>query len=428
MVLAEQKVTISYMKAWNTKELAMNAARGNEEEGYRFLATYLHLVESTNPGTIHDIKTSVDKKGNTKFKYLFFAFGASISGFQYLTKVIVIDGTTMKGKYKGCLVAASGQDGNMQIFPLAFGVVEVENDSGWVWFFKHLQKFFPDEEDLVFVSDRHASIYSALGKVYPLAHHVASSAHLFRNVKHKFHCGGLAKMGSKAARAYTIGDFEYWWKEREDRKSACAAYLRDIGLLHWTLSHFSGNRYNVMSSNISESLKAAMVRAVDYPIVSMVEFIRAMLMQWFHCRRTKACQTKTKCTPEIEDMLIDHLEESVDCAVFSASEWIYQVNDGIGCTFTVDLENKTCTCRVFDILKIPCCHALAASQVQGVDKYSLVNASYFVGPWLSKYKGIIMPVPNEKDTDILETCTEVDVNPPNTKRAGGRPRKRRIPS
>ncbi|XP_010445875.1 PREDICTED: uncharacterized protein LOC104728612 [Camelina sativa] len=125
MVLSELNVTISYIKAWNTKELTMNAARGNEEEGYHFLATYLHLVESTNPRTIYDIQTCVDKKGNTKFKYLFFVFSASISGFKYLRKVIVIDGTTMKGKYKGCLVAASGQDGNMHIFPLAFGVVEV---------------------------------------------------------------------------------------------------------------------------------------------------------------------------------------------------------------------------------------------------------------------------------------------------------------
>ncbi|XP_010424528.1 PREDICTED: uncharacterized protein LOC104709652 [Camelina sativa] len=235
-------------------------------------------------------------------------------------------------------------------------------------------------------------------------------------------------MVSKAARAYTIGDFEYWWKEIENRKPACAVYLREIGLSHWTLFHFSRNRYNVMSSNIFESLNEAMVTAVDYPTVSMVEFIRAMLMRWFWCRRTKARKTKTRCTPEIEDMLIDHLEESVDCAVSSASDWIYQDNDGIGCVFTVDLENKTCTCRMFDVLKIPCCHALEASQVRGVDKYTFVDESYFVGPWTNKYKGIIMPVPNEKDTDVTETCTEVDVNPPNTKRGGGRPCKKKIPS
>ncbi|XP_010468754.1 PREDICTED: uncharacterized protein LOC104748871 [Camelina sativa] len=246
----------------------------------------------------------------------------------------------MKGKYKGCLVAASGQDGNLQIYPLAFGVVEVENDAGWVWFLKNLSKFVPDEEDLVFVSDRHASIYSALAKVYPLAHHAACSVHLFRNVNHKFKSGGLANLVSKAGRAYTVGDFRYWWRQIEETKPECAEYLLKIGLPHWTLSHFPGNRYNLMSSNISESLNTAMQKAVDYPIVSMVELIRAMLMRWFWCRRTFAGKTRTRCTPEIEELLIDHLKESLNCAVNGATDWIYQVNDGIGCEFTVDLEKK----------------------------------------------------------------------------------------
>lgn len=428
MVLAELNVTISYMKAWNAKELAIAAARGNEEESYRFLATYLHLVKSTNPGTIAEIETKVDKKGKTLFRYLFFAFGASIAGYKYLRKVIVIDGTAMKGKYKGCFVAASGQDGNMQVYPLGFGVVDGENEGGWVWFFKNLKKFVPDDEELVFVSDRHAAIYSGLRKVYPKAQHGTCTVHLFRNVKHNFHCAGLAAVVSKAARAYTVGDFKFWWAEIVRRKPNCAKYLLKIGLPHWTLSHFPGMRYNVMSSNISESLNAALQRAVDYPIVSMVEFIRAMLMRWFWCRRTKAAKTNTRCTPEIEDLLIDHLKEAVDCAVLSCSDWIYQVNDGVGCVFTVDLENKTCTCRVFDVLKVPCCHAIAARKVRDIDIYSLIGECYFVGPWRKKYEQLVMPVPKERDTDVPEEVQEVDIDPPNTKRGGGRPRKVRIPS
>ncbi|XP_010446068.1 PREDICTED: uncharacterized protein LOC104728837 [Camelina sativa] len=225
----------------------------------------------------------------------------------------------MKGKYKGFLVAASGKDGNIQIYPLDFGVVEVENDAGWVWFLKNLSKFVPDEEDLVFVSDRHASIYSALAKVYPLAHHAACSVHLFQNVKHIYNCGGLAGLVSKAGRAYTVGDFRYWWRQIEETKQECAEYLLNIGLPHWTLSHFPGNRYNLMSSNISESLNAAMQKVVDYPIMSMVEVIRAMLMRWFWCRRTFAGKTRTRCTPEIEELLIDHLKESLNCAVLGAT-------------------------------------------------------------------------------------------------------------
>ncbi|XP_010480936.1 PREDICTED: uncharacterized protein LOC104759743 [Camelina sativa] len=183
-----------------------------------------------------------------------------------------------------------------------------------------------------------------------------------------------------------------------------------------------------MSSNISESLNAAMKKAVDYPIVSMVEFIRAMLMRWFWCRRTLASKTKSKCTLEIEELLLDHLKESKDCGVLSVSNWIYQVNNGNGCVFIVDLERKTCSFRVFDVLKIPCCHALSACRVQGVDEYLLIDVCYFVGAWMKKYESLVMPVPNEKDSDIPEEVANGDVNPPRTVWGCGRPKKARIPS
>lgn len=428
LVLADLNVTITYMKAWNAKELAMKRARGTEEESYKFLKTYLHLLGKTNPGTLSTVHTTYTPNGATLFKYLFFAFGASIAGYKYLRKVIVIDGTQTKGKYKSCLVAASGHDGNYQIFPLGFGVVDGENISGWTWFFKQLSLIVPDEEDLVFVSDRHATIYAGLRNIYPRAKHAACTVHLFRNVKHNFKSEGLAKLVSNAARSYTVGDFRYWFEEIQKRNGKCADYLLQIGLTHWTLAYFPGMRYNLMSSNISESLNAAMQKAIDYPIVTMVEFLRTMLMRWFCERREVAKNAKTKCTPEIEGLLIDHLKDATDCAVIACSDWIYQVNDGDGCVFTVDLEKNTCTCRVFDVLMVPCCHALAAVGIRNVDIYSKVGRCWFVEEWRKLWTEMILPPPNEEDTAVPGAVNPVDVNAPNTSRGAGRPRTVRIPS
>jgi len=41
---------------------------------------------------------------------------------------LVVDGTHLKGKYKGVLLTASGQDANFQVYPLGFAVVDSEND------------------------------------------------------------------------------------------------------------------------------------------------------------------------------------------------------------------------------------------------------------------------------------------------------------
>lgn len=96
-----------------------------------------------------------------------------MKGYEYMRKVVVIDGTHLRGKYAGCLLTASAQDGNYQIFPLAFAIVDGENDRSWEWFFNKLSSFVPDGEDVVFVSDRNASIYHGLSKV--LSYHSYTS-------------------------------------------------------------------------------------------------------------------------------------------------------------------------------------------------------------------------------------------------------------
>lgn len=115
-----------------------------------------------------EVKTSYQEGMGQRFRYLFFALAASIKGYAYMRKVVVIDGTHIKGKYAGCLLTASAQDGNYQIFPLAFAVVDSENDKSWQWFFRKLSSLVPDTVELVFVSDRHSSIYVGLEKVFYL--------------------------------------------------------------------------------------------------------------------------------------------------------------------------------------------------------------------------------------------------------------------
>ena len=57
------------------------------------------------------------------------ALSACISDFrEYCRPVIAIDGTHLKGKYKGILFIATVMDGNDQIFSIAFGVGHLENN------------------------------------------------------------------------------------------------------------------------------------------------------------------------------------------------------------------------------------------------------------------------------------------------------------
>ncbi|XP_069144368.1 uncharacterized protein [Solanum lycopersicum] len=60
---------------------------------------------------------------------------ASYSKLPAYLSVIVVDGSHLRGPYNGTFVPASTTDGAGHIFPLAYGIIDSENDAAWFWFF-----------------------------------------------------------------------------------------------------------------------------------------------------------------------------------------------------------------------------------------------------------------------------------------------------
>lgn len=165
VMLGDHDVKISYWKAWRSREIALDNSQGSSAASYNLLPNYLRQLVLANPGTISHLETNFKTGFGHRFKYLFLALGASVRGFDQMRNVVIVDGTHLRGKYGGCLLTASAQDGNYQVYPVAMAVVDSENDKAWEWFFQKLLQFIPNEKDVVFVSDRHSSIYYAISKV-----------------------------------------------------------------------------------------------------------------------------------------------------------------------------------------------------------------------------------------------------------------------
>ena len=87
-------------------------------------------------GSVVKYKVDID----SIFLYFFMALSASIFCWQHCRPVISIDGTSLKNKYDGTLLSASTSNDNDQIFPLAFCVVDSENDSSWTWLYNQLKR------------------------------------------------------------------------------------------------------------------------------------------------------------------------------------------------------------------------------------------------------------------------------------------------
>ncbi|KAK3189599.1 hypothetical protein Dsin_029160 [Dipteronia sinensis] len=97
----------------------------------------------------------------------FVAIDAWIRGFTTsLRPVVAVDGTFLKGKYQGTMFVACCMDGNNQIYPLAFGYGDSENDASWSWFLTELHDVIGEPPELVIISDRHKSIEKAVRTVF----------------------------------------------------------------------------------------------------------------------------------------------------------------------------------------------------------------------------------------------------------------------
>lgn len=85
------------------------------------------MLGQANCGSI----TRVETDGHSKFKYCFMALGALAIGWKHCRLVILVDDTYLNLQYGGSFFTASTQDANNNIFILAFGIGDNENDSYW---------------------------------------------------------------------------------------------------------------------------------------------------------------------------------------------------------------------------------------------------------------------------------------------------------
>ena len=53
--------------------------------------------------------------------------------------IIQVNDIFLYGKYKGTLLVATSQDGNRNVVPLAFALIEGEIEESWSWFLFNLR-------------------------------------------------------------------------------------------------------------------------------------------------------------------------------------------------------------------------------------------------------------------------------------------------
>ncbi|KAH0730331.1 hypothetical protein KY289_001519 [Solanum tuberosum] len=241
------ELNVSEAKCKRAKKEVLESLEGSFVDSYNKLEGYATELRSCNTGSdiVIDLSKEALSNGKRKFLRMYICFKAMKLGFKSgLRPLIGLDGTFLKGKTKGQVLCAVGQDSNNSFYPLAWAVVDKETKRTWTWFMQHLQHSLElqNGEGLTFISDMQKGLLEAVRTVLPEAHQRYCTRHIEANWCKRWGKGELKKLLWWAAWSSFTEEFDDQLQEMKEvnreagqdlidkypPKTWCRAYLDTV--------------------------------------------------------------------------------------------------------------------------------------------------------------------------------------------------------
>ncbi|KAL0228297.1 hypothetical protein RCL1_004440 [Eukaryota sp. TZLM3-RCL] len=347
-------------------------------------------------------------------------FTYSKNSYKYARKIISVDGAFLHGETKGTLLSAQTVDGEGHIFPLAYAIVDVENENNWKYFLEKLKEGL-DEEDVsrsMMVSDRHKGLMNGVehvfGENFPHAYCVR---HLCANLKKRYKEKGLEGFIWEAAEAINESDFmEAMGKIKNTEARQELMNIKE----HWTTVYFGKERYGHLTSNISESFNAVLKDARGLPIVQSLEAIRNVVSTWIGIRQQESQELAAqgrKIVPTVRVKIDKNIDIAGRYEAHLRGNGIVEVDTGRNGYKRVFICEKKCDCGRWQQLGFPCSHAVAALMKAKLQPEDFCDFTFEVESYTRMYcQTIVPPRPREEWTE-----PDRPLSPPAVKRRAGRP-------
>ena len=152
------------------------------------------------------------------------------------------------------------------------------------------------------------------------------------------------------------------------------------------------------------------------------------MSKWWNKRCEKALGLTSPLTPKREDELRPRFTESNSLLTIQLNPVTLHVKGTGILEVVVNIHNLNCTCRVFDIDRLLCVHAIEAASHARVSVYTLVSRYYTKDYHMLAYMETIYLVGSQSQWDVPEEINASVVLPRVVKeRKRRRPRMSRYP-
>ncbi|XP_057719333.1 uncharacterized protein LOC130933731 [Arachis stenosperma] len=295
--------TINYRKAWLAKQKFIAKVFGDWEKSYQALPWWLSVMVQKMPGSVVQIETRPLYNGNEEAQgvkilhRVFWSFNPCVRAFRHCKPLIQVDGTHLYGKYKGTLLVAVAQDGNHNIVPIAFALVEGETADAWYFFLRNMRMHVVRKDGVGMILDRHESIRAAVNRSGgdwqpPRAWWMFCIRHIGSNFLRAFKVPHLQKLVVNIGYSRTVEEYNINYKRLEERGEAYARWCDAIGLRHWVLSFDEGHRCGHMTTNLIECINSVLKGARNLPVLALVRATYYRLNKLFTRKSAKSHERK----------------------------------------------------------------------------------------------------------------------------------------
>ncbi|XP_052874604.1 uncharacterized protein LOC128280483 [Gossypium arboreum] len=304
--------------------MAMQQLYGDWDESYNELQSWISAMVKYVPGTVVDLQTLPYRGSNGElelgkrvFRRLFWTFDLCVRAFSHCKPILLI------------VVA---QDGNGNVLPITFSIVESENSESWAYFIRNLRRHVVRQDNICIISDRSKSFVAAIRQLEVPWRSVYCIRHIALNFHDEYKNKDWRKRIVNMGYELEPHQFRHKLARLETNMAGCkpslTQWLSSMEPWQWAQCFDERYRYGHMTTNL-------------------VEVVNSVLRQYISRRGSR-------------HGLMELISET----------------GGVSARCSKHYGNRRCECRMFQALRYPCTHMIAACATYSLNAEQYIDDVY----------------------------------------------------